>query len=444
MERAREDTPQDRSSLAPVRLRPFSLRFPDPRVEAAFRADYFRHAVGNFRFGLAAGVVLWIVSGAVLNPRMLAIADRSFDMAIRYGVFIPVLLLGIALSFTPFFERIWEWVAVGVALVTIGVWVYYVAQVLTVPAEYGYVGLILITSFTYALLRLRFLLVLLVTAVGVAAYLPYPVFAVHINGITTVLAVLFLVSFGAVGCVAAYRMERSLRLLFLREHQLKLEHERSDRLLLNVLPQVIVDRLKARPDERRIADALPEVTVVFADAVGSTREAATCAPEEFAALIDELFSAFDRVADRHGLEKIKTIGDAYMAVAGAPIPVRDNAGAAANAALEMLETSHALRWPSGRSVELRIGVATGPAVAGVIGQRKFAYDLWGDTVNLASRLQESAEPGQILLSWRTSERLEGRYELAHGDVVEIKGRGTTPIRSLLGSISTLDPRPTRT
>ena len=437
MERAREETSASQTSLAPVRLRPLTLRFHDPTLEAAFRADYFRHAVGNFRFALAAGVVLWAVSGPVLYPGILALADKSFDLAMRYGVFIPVLLVGIALSFTPFFERIWEWVAVGVALVTIGVWVYYAAQVLTIPAEYGYVGLILITSFTYALLRLRFILVVLITVVGIAAYMPYAVAAVHIFGITTVLAALFLVSFGMVGCVAAYRMESSQRLLFLREHQLTLEYERSDRLLLNILPQVIVNRLKARADGTRVADALDEVTVVFADAVDSTREAVTAAPEDFAATLDELFSAFDRLADQHGLEKIKTLGDAYMAVAGAPVAIPDSAGRAAATALDMLEAAHRLRWPSGHQVELRIGVATGPAVAGVIGQRKFAYDLWGDTVNLAARLQQAADRGQILLSWATAERLEGRYELAQGDVVEIKGRGTTPVRPLLGRGSTV-------
>jgi class 3 adenylate cyclase len=322
--------------------------------------------------------------------------------------------------------------------------VYYVGQVLTIPAEYGYVGVILITAFTYALLRLRFVLVVVITIFGIAAYLPYAVEAVYIFGITTALAVLFLVSFGVVGSVAAYRMERSQRLLFLRERQVEVERERSDRLLLNILPKVIVDRLKARSDGRRIADALPEVTVVFADAVDSTKEAVRASPEDFAALLDGLFGTFDRLADRHGLEKIKTIGDAYMAVAGAPVPVDDSPSRGAEMALDMLEAAHTLRWPSGNPVELHIGVATGPAVAGVIGQRKFAYDLWGDTVNLASRLQESAEPGQILLSWTTAQRLEDRYALGEVDVVEIKGRGTTPVRSLIGRLSELEAHAART
>lgn len=418
----------------------FTLRFLDPELEDAFRADYFRHAVSNFRFGLAAGIFLWASSIPILHPNILAVADRSLDLAMRFGVFIPLLVVGIVLSFTRFFERIWEWVTLGIALGTMGAWVYYIGQVLTIPPEYGYIGVILITTFTYALLRLRFLLVVAVTVFGVATYLPYAVEAVYIFGIRTALAALFLVSFGVVGSIAAYRMERSQRLLFLREHQLEVERERSDRLLLNILPQVIVDRLKVRSDGRRIADALPEVTVVFADLVDSTREAVGTEPEDFASLLDEVFSSFDRLADRHRLEKIKTIGDAYMAVAGAPVACADSAGAGAEMALDMLEEAHKLNWPSGNHVELRIGVATGPAVAGVIGQRKFAYDLWGDTVNLASRLHEAAQPGEILLSWSTAQQLDGRYDLAMGDAVDIKGRGTTPVRSLLGRSSELHAR----
>ncbi len=423
--------------LEPVDLSPITLRFRDPGLEAAFRRHFFRDNLGNIRFAFLGGAVLFVLWGLVLYPHLLALADKRVDLILRYGVFIPVLILGFALSFTRFFERIWEWVTTGVAILTILIWVYYISLVLTMPAEYGWAGLILITAFTYTLLRLRFVLVMLVTVVGIAAYMPYAVDAVYIFGVTTVLAALFLVTFGVLGGVVAYRTERSIRLLFVRERQLDVERHRSDSLLLNVLPQEIVERLKSEPEGAHVAEALDEVSVVFADAVDSTREAVTAGPEEFADVLDELFSAFDRLADRHGLEKIKTVGDAYMAVAGAPVSMRDNAGAGANMALEMLEAAHALRWPSGNSVELHIGVATGPAVAGVIGQRKFAYDLWGDTVNLASRLQESAEPGQILLSWATAERLEGRYELAMGDVVEIKGRGTTPVRSLLARRSNL-------
>jgi class 3 adenylate cyclase len=417
-------------SLEPVALDRLTLRFRDPQVESAFRAEHFRNNLGNLRFAFLAGAVLWALWGVVLYPYVLALADRRFDLVMRYGVFIPILLLAFGLSFIRWFERIWEWFAVTVLTVTILAWVYYVSQVLTLPAEYGYVGLILITAFAYTLLRLRYLLVVLVTLVGAAAYLPYAVAAFHIAGVTTVLAFLFISTFGALACVVAYRTERSSRLLFVREHQLERERERSDSLLLNVLPQAIVTRLKARPG--RIAEALDEVSIVIADAVGSTEQAARCPPAAFAAALDELFSRFDAVADRHGLEKVKTIGDAYMAVAGAPVPMPNHAQAAADMALDMLNVAGEVRWPSGDPIAIRVGMASGPAVAGVIGRRKFAYDLWGDTVNLASRLEAAGERGRILVSEGVTERLDDRYEFGPTMVLDIKGKGPTPVRFLLG------------
>jgi class 3 adenylate cyclase len=418
-------------SLEPVAIDRLTLRFRDSELERVYRTDYFRHNLGNLRFAFLGGTFLWVIWGVVLYPHLLALADKRVDLVIRYGFFIPVLLVGFALSFTRFFERIWEWVAVAVVVATNLMWVWYISQVLTMPAEYGYVGLILITAFTYTLLRLRFVLVVAITLVSIAAYLPYAVSAVYIFGVTTVLATLFLVTFGVLGGVVAYRTERSSRLLFLRERQLDRERERSDALLLNVLPQVIIDRLKFETDGGHVAEALDEVSVLFADAVNSTAEAAMTSPEEFAETLDQLFRRFDAVADRHGLEKIKTIGDAYMAVAGAPVAMADHAAAAAEMALDVLAASTEVRWPSGDPIVVRVGVASGPAVAGVIGVRKFAYDLWGDTVNLASRLEASGEPGRILVSEAMAEVLGDRYEFGPQVVLDLKGKGPTPVRFLL-------------
>src|SRR5204863_8617685 len=132
--------------------------------------------------------------------------------------------------------------------------------------------------------------------------------------------------------------------------------------------------------------------------------------DDFVAALDGLFTRFDHLADRYGLEKIKTIGDAYMAVAGAPDPRPGHAEAAADMALAIVEEREGARWPSGDPILVRVGIASGPVVAGVIGQRKFAYDLWGDTVNLASRLESHGQPGRILVSEGMAARLEGRYE----------------------------------
>jgi adenylate cyclase len=128
------------------------------------------------------------------------------------------------------------------------------------------------------------------------------------------------------------------------------------------------------------------VSVIFIDAVDSTEHPASSSPEEFADALDALFRWFDQIADRHALEKIKTIGDAYMAVAGAPVPMANHTDAAVAMALEILAGSETVRWTSGDPITVRVGVASGPVVAGVIGERKFAYDVWGDTVNVASRL----------------------------------------------------------
>jgi class 3 adenylate cyclase len=418
-------------SLGPLRFDRLRLRFRDPALEAAFRDDRFRHNVGNIRFAFLAGIALWLSWGLLLRPQMRALADQRLDLIMRFGVFIPLLLLGFGLTFTSFFRRIWQSLSVVIAGATILLWVYYISHILTLPAEYGYVGVILITAFTYTLLRLRFVLVVLITVIGVAAYLSYAFTARYIFDVSRLLATLYLVSFGVLGGLAAYRLERFSRQVFLRERQVDEERLRSEGLLLNILPQAIVEKLKTSSGGR-IAQAFDQVSVVFADAVGSTDQAARSSPEAFADALDALFRRFDQIADRHGLEKIKTIGDAYMAVAGAPVPMGHHAEAAVAMAVDVLNEARECRWPSGEPVVMRVGVATGPAVAGVIGERKFAYDLWGDTVNLAARLEEYGEPGRVLVSESTARQLSDRYEFGPAQTLDVKGKGPTLVRFVVG------------
>jgi len=414
-----------------VRLEQLRLRFRDPGLESAYRTDRFRHDLGNIRFGFLAGIALWVTWGLLLRPYMLALSDQRLDLVMRFGVFIPLLIVGFGLTYTRFFGRAWEWASVAIAAATILFWVYYVSHILTLPAEYGYVGVILITAFTYTLLQLRFFLVVLVTVIGIATYLPYALTARYIVPVSLVLTMLYLVSFGMLGGLAAYRTERRTRELFLRERQLEQERTRSDGLLLNMLPGVIVEQLKTSSGGR-IAQNFDQVSVFFADAVGSTEQAARSSPEAFADALDELFRHFDEIAMRHGLEKIKTIGDAYMAVAGAPTPMADHAEAAVGMAADILTDAGKIRWPSGDPIVVRGGIATGPAVAGVIGDRRFAYDLWGDTVNLASRLEENARAGRFLVSESTARGLADRYEFGPSEILEVKGKGPTTVRVLLG------------
>ena len=195
----------------------------------------------------------------------------------------------------------------------------------------------------------------------------------------------------------------------------------NERLLLNILPKSIADRL--RMGEEPIADALDEVAVLFADVVDFTPFSATRSAHEVVAVLNQIFSIFDRLADRHGLEKIKTIGDAYMAVGGLT-PDRGGALEVAEMALDMVDEMRRYRTDSGIEMTIRVGMHAGPGIGGVIGLRKFAYDVWGDTVNVASRMESHGLPGRIQVTAETAERLRDRYEFERRGLVDVKGKGS--------------------
>jgi class 3 adenylate cyclase len=211
---------------------------------------------------------------------------------------------------------------------------------------------------------------------------------------------------------------------------LALEQQRSEQLLLNVLPAPIAARLKA--GEVVIADAFPEVTVLFADLVDFTRRSRRIGPAQVVATLNELFSAFDALARRHGLEKIKTIGDAYMIAGGLPTPRPDHAEAVAEMALAIRDAVARRADPSGRPLQLRIGIATGPVEAGVIGTTKFSYDLWGDTVNTASRMESHGIPGCIQVTERTYQRLRDGYRFQRRGPIPVRGMGEMVTYLLVG------------
>jgi adenylate cyclase len=216
--------------------------------------------------------------------------------------------------------------------------------------------------------------------------------------------------------------ERALSQLA-REHQaLKLEQAKSERLLLNVLPEPVAARLK--DDDRVIADACPEVTVLFADSVGFTPLSERLAASDLVSVLDRVFARWDALALKHGVEKIRTIGDAYMVAAGIPLSRADHAEAIAALALDMGPELAHVATETGLALELRIGIDSGPVIAGVIGRAKFIYDLWGDTVNTASRMESHALPSTIQVTQRTYDRLRDRFELRPRGTIEVKGKGT--------------------
>ena len=198
-------------------------------------------------------------------------------------------------------------------------------------------------------------------------------------------------------------------------------YQKAEELLLNILPAPIAERLKR--EGRAIADGYEEVTVLFADIVDFTPMSQRSGPLDMVRLLDEIFSELDTLVERHGLEKIKTIGDAYMAVGGIPRPRDDHAEAVAELALGIRDVARRFRHADGSEVRVRIGINTGPVVAGVIGRKKFIYDLWGDAVNTASRMESHGLPGAIQVSSTTHERLLQRYALEPRGFIDVKGKG---------------------
>jgi len=210
------------------------------------------------------------------------------------------------------------------------------------------------------------------------------------------------------------------------EHSKFIEQKNAEneRLLLNILPGAIAERLKE--GEKSIADGFAEVTVLFADVVGFTAFSSNTPAAKLVSLLNDLFSRFDAASQRHGIEKIKTIGDCYMAVSGLPKPRPDHARAMIEMALDMHRELGEFNRQEGTNLQLRIGLNSGPVVAGVIGSIKFIYDLWGDTVNLASRMESTGIPDGIQVSESVYQALRGEYQFEERGLVEVKGKGKLP------------------
>lgn len=214
----------------------------------------------------------------------------------------------------------------------------------------------------------------------------------------------------------------ALREIAHAESAMEAEYERSEALLANILPTTVADRLK-NPAVDVIADSYPDASVLFADIADFTRRASQTDPGQLVEFLNELYSGLDRLVDQHGLEKIKTSGDSYMVVSGVPDPRPDHLHALARLALDIAAAIADLRDPLGRPVSLRIGLATGPVVAGVVGNRRFFYDVWGDAVNLASRMESTGVPNRIQVPQEVHDRLRDDFVFEERGDIDVKGKG---------------------
>jgi adenylate cyclase len=223
----------------------------------------------------------------------------------------------------------------------------------------------------------------------------------------------------------------AIREIVRAEAAMELEYERSEALLANILPSSVADRLKD-PARNTIADKYDDASVLFADIAGFTERASEMPPDQLIRFLDRLYGDFDALLDKHGLEKIKVSGDSYMVVSGVPQPRADHVEALAAFALDMAEAANRLKDSHGNALPLRIGLASGPVVAGVVGSRRFFYDVWGDAVNVASRMESTDSIGRIQVPENVYRRLKDDFVLQERGVVEVKGKGPMRTWYLIG------------
>lgn len=408
-----------------VGIQPF-LTFDDFETEREFRDLDDRAAVGRARFTGILAVILSLPFSAVdllIDPHSagLLIGLRTTALA---GF---LALVALSVWWRSAYRSI-QWVAGAVTVFY--AWCSVAAALATdIPREYPRTASILLLLALVGVTRVRFRTATLTT---VLTLLPvgYVLIVRRDSWDSAWLETLGLFTFGVLVLTVAFVLERSKRITFLARRDLTAERQRSDDLLHNILPEPIAQRLRENPTA--IAESADEATVLFADIVGFTPFSSELPPDQVVELLDLLFGKFDDLCEERGIEKVKTIGDAYMAVAGIPRPDPDHAASIVELAFDMQRAATAIAplWPT--ELKLRIGIASGPVVAGVIGHKRFAYDLWGDTVNTASRMESHGLPNRILVSQSTYELLKDRYAFGDVHLMEIKGKGAMPTYFLLG------------
>jgi adenylate cyclase len=287
--------------------------------------------------------------------------------------------------------------------------------------------MVLILGVDHLVLAAALAAVLAATVIALEVFVPYntavqPDWAFRLGFILTVVS-----AWGMVVAVVWYALREIRR----ARNAMAAEYDRSEKLLTNILPATIAERLKD-PSRNIIADKYDDASILFADIAGYTKRASDTTPSELVRFLDRLYTDLDALVDRHGLEKVKTSGDSYMVVSGVPQPRDDHMEALACLALDITDAVADLKDPQGREVPLRIGLAAGPVVAGVVGARKFFYDVWGDAVNVAARMETTDVEGRIQVPQDVYERLNHAFLLEERGNVNVNGKGVMHTWYLVG------------
>ncbi len=418
----RADTP---SELPMPPTNALTAAFVDPDLEAEFQAAYFELEVKRTaRFSLAVASFFFLAYGVHDAFFLGELRERAW--LIRYAIFLPVAVGVLVFAQTRAFARFHQPVALvfGMAVNVVVLWIGAIAPP-TAFVLYTSYALLFVTLGPF-IAKMNVTTQSIYTVVSTALFLFFAATVSHPDAPITVSIAGTLLCVGGIGAIVARAEQLQSRRVFIQRQtiatqmeELDAERAKSEALLLNILPSSIADRLKSSASA--IADGFPEVTVLFADIVGFTKLSARMSPQDVVSGLNEMFSTFDDLADSLGVEKIKTIGDAYMAVAGLRGD-KDHARTIAEMALGMVRgVAQFNRFDE--PINVRIGIHTGPAVAGVIGKKKFIYDVWGDTVNIASRMESHGLPGQVHVTEATHALLEREYDFEARGEIDVKGKG---------------------
>jgi class 3 adenylate cyclase len=427
----RQPSAREASGLEPDSgaLRPVSLRFFDPVLERRYQVASGAESLTGFRITTAAAAVLWLLAAVIIPTGTTISIERAVSVC-----FVVAALNWAAFVLSEGFDTLDLQHAVLALLSSVnGLVILWLASSGGVLPGYGVSAIMLLFAFGFVS-RTAFVFAAWRSAVLVVGFI---VAARTYQGRGSLDVDAFILGAAVAGTLVALRLlEHSRRRVFSQDivitrqaDELRAERDRADGLLQNILPAPISARLLA--GERTIADAYPAVTVLFADIVAFTPLAARLPAGDVVDLLGRLFARFDELVAERGLEKIKTIGDAYMVAGGIPEPVADHAARVVDLGLAMIE---AAKHEGDRiaGLQLRIGVHSGPVIGGVIGNRKFAFDIWGETVNIASRLESQGVPGRIQVSDATWTAVEQQFEAEHVGLVQIRGYGPMDTYTIVG------------
>ena len=402
------------------------LRFPAD-IEAEFREDYQANTISTTRLALILGLILYSLFG-ILDIYAIPIS-KDIGWIIRYGIVAPVILLALVASFQPRLQKYTQaLMCLVVAVSGLGI----VAMIsITREAEFGnrfyFTGLILISMWGYSLSRLRFWYAVLANLIIMIGYEFGSIFVKQLLASETGTVIFtmhnfFFLGANVIGMFGSYFLERYTRRDFLQKYTIQAQRDQADKLLYNILPERIAEKLKLSGET--IAEEFICASVLFADIVNFTPISERFGPREVVDMLNEVFSHFDGLVDKYGVEKIQVAGDAYMVAAGVPTFRPDHAAVLAQLALDMLEYVKMEEFFGGKHpVEIRIGLNSGPLIGGVIGRKKYFYALWGDMVNIASRMQSHGEVGKIQITRDTYELVKDEFECEYVGQIAVKGKG---------------------